>query len=119
MSAESVAQSLKKPKRTAEGWKACCAAHDDRNPSLSISDTDDGKILVKCHAGCSQDAVIESLKRLGAWPTSNECPKEKSKRRIVATYDYTDENGTLLYQVVRYDPKDFRQRRPDLERRRA
>jgi hypothetical protein len=41
----------------------------------------------------------------------------KSDRRhmpcIVATYDYTDEKGNLLFQVVRYDPKDFRQRRPD------
>jgi hypothetical protein len=34
-------------------------------------------------------------------------------RRIVATYDYVDENGKLLFQVVRYDPKGFRQRRPD------
>jgi hypothetical protein len=34
-------------------------------------------------------------------------------RRIVATYDYRDERGDLLSQVVRYDPKDFRQRRPD------
>ena len=34
--------------------------------------------------------------------------------KIVATYDYTDANGgALLYQVVRYEPKDFRQRRPD------
>ena len=33
--------------------------------------------------------------------------------KIVATYDYTDLDGTLLYQAVRYDPKDFRQRRPD------
>jgi hypothetical protein len=32
---------------------------------------------------------------------------------IVATYDYRDGNGVLLYQVVRYAPKDFRQRRPD------
>ena len=32
---------------------------------------------------------------------------------IVATYDYRDESGTLLFQVVRFDPKDFRQRRPD------
>src|SRR5436189_130430 len=32
---------------------------------------------------------------------------------IVATYDYTDERGTLLYQNVRYEPKDFRMRRPD------
>jgi hypothetical protein len=35
------------------------------------------------------------------------------RRRIVATYDYLDENGILLFQVCRFDPKDFRQRRPD------
>jgi hypothetical protein len=35
------------------------------------------------------------------------------KRKIVAEYNYTDESRSLLYQVVRYDPKDFRQRRPD------
>jgi hypothetical protein len=34
---------------------------------------------------------------------------------IVATYDYHDEDGKLLYQVVRFDPKDFRQRRRDAE----
>ncbi|BCK77367.1 phage/plasmid primase P4 [Acetobacter aceti NRIC 0242] len=34
-------------------------------------------------------------------------------RRIVATYDYRDEKGALLYQVLRYEPKDFRQRRAD------
>ena len=39
--------------------------------------------------------------------------QEKPQKRIVATYDYTDAAGTLLYQVVRYEPKDFRQRRPD------
>ncbi len=32
--------------------------------------------------------------------------------RIVATYDYTDEHGELLFQVVRFEPKDFRQRKP-------
>jgi len=36
-----------------------------------------------------------------------------NSKRIVATYPYVDENGKLLYEVVRYDPKDFRQRRPD------
>jgi len=34
-------------------------------------------------------------------------------RKIVATYDYQDESGTLLFQSVRYEPKDFTQRRPD------
>src|ERR1019366_2757353 len=33
--------------------------------------------------------------------------------KIAKTYDYTDETGVLIYQVVRYEPKEFRQRRPD------
>ncbi|MGH7070698.1 MAG: phage/plasmid primase, P4 family [Acetobacteraceae bacterium] len=37
----------------------------------------------------------------------------ETERRIVATYDYRDASGTLLSQVVRFEPKDFRQRRPD------
>jgi RecA-family ATPase len=36
-----------------------------------------------------------------------------AKARIVETYRYIDDNGAFLYEVVRYDPKDFRQRRPD------
>ena len=34
-------------------------------------------------------------------------------KRIVAKYDYTDAAGALLYQVLRLEPKSFRQRRPD------
>ena len=37
----------------------------------------------------------------------------QQRRRILATYDYRDEAGELVFQVVRYEPKDFRQRRPD------
>ena len=37
----------------------------------------------------------------------------QTDRKIIATYDYRDDAGTLLYQVVRYEPKDFSQRRPD------
>ena len=39
----------------------------------------------------------------------------KPKGRIVAKYDYIDSDGTLLYQVLRLEPKSFRQRRPDGE----
>jgi hypothetical protein len=42
-----------------------------------------------------------------------EQPATPSNFNIVATYDYADADGTLLYQVLRLDPKDFRQRRPD------
>lgn len=34
-------------------------------------------------------------------------------KNIIATYDYKDESGKLLYQMVRYEPRNFRQRRPD------
>src|SRR5262249_58204147 len=37
----------------------------------------------------------------------------KPRGNIVATYDYRDDTGALLYQVVRLEPKDFRQRQPD------
>ena len=40
-------------------------------------------------------------------------PKNKAPLKIVATYDYRDETGNLLFQVCRLDPKDFRQRCPD------
>ena len=34
-------------------------------------------------------------------------------KRIVKIYDYTDEQGELLFEAIRYAPKAFRQRRPD------
>jgi hypothetical protein len=40
-------------------------------------------------------------------------PTSESGKKIVKTYDYTDESGSLIFQVVRFEPKDFRQRRPD------
>jgi Toprim domain len=49
------------------GWIACCPAHDDREPSLSISDSDNGKVLICCHAGCDQAQVIAELRLLGLW----------------------------------------------------
>lgn len=35
------------------------------------------------------------------------------KAAPLAVYDYCDENGTLLFQVLRYPGKEFRQRRPN------
>ncbi len=43
------------------GWMCTCPAHDDRNPSLSVRDGEDGSVLLKCHAGCSNESVVASL----------------------------------------------------------
>lgn len=42
-------------------WMACCPAHDDKSPSLSIKATDEGKILLYCFAGCSTQDIVDSL----------------------------------------------------------
>jgi hypothetical protein len=104
---------------------ARCPAHEDRDPSLSVTDKG-GKLLVKCHAGCTQDAVVSALKRLGHWPdgeppidlgaavsANGKAPPRDAPTRIVETYDYHDEHGELLYQVVRKEPKSFPGRRPN------
>jgi 5S rRNA maturation endonuclease (ribonuclease M5)/energy-coupling factor transporter ATP-binding protein EcfA2 len=44
---------------------------------------------------------------------SEQIFQKSNPRQIVATYDYTDESGKLLFQSVRFIPKDFRQRQPD------
>lgn len=42
--------------------KAQCPAHDDINPSLSITAIE-GRVLICCHAGCTCDAIVTSLGR--------------------------------------------------------
>lgn len=86
-----------------------CPCHDDRQASLSI-DAKDGKLLVHCHAGCDQSDVIAALKQRGLWPSGNG---RQVKPAIVATYNYVDAEGQVIFQAVRMYPKKFFQRRPD------
>lgn len=51
-------------------WKggrgtACCPAHDDRRPSLSLTDGTDGRLLLHCHAGCSFADIQAALRGRG------------------------------------------------------
>ena len=105
--------------RSGKGWTARCPAHDDQNPSLSISEGDDGRVLLTCHTGCTLHAIcaalgltVADLFRLDP-AAAPRAKRQRAERREVATYDYRDEHGTILFQVVRYEPKGFRQRRPD------
>jgi hypothetical protein len=67
--AQQLAQALS-GRKAGSGYVARCPAHDDRNPSLSICDSNDGKVLVRCHAGCGQGQVIASLRTRGLWNDS-------------------------------------------------
>jgi putative DNA primase/helicase len=119
---------LPEAKPAGNGWSARCPAHEDRRASLSIAEGDDGRALVKCHAGCKADAICTAvgLRVLDLMPTADTLlalskPKSNTKPRIVAQYDYRDEAGNVLSQAVRYEPKDFSaaaarwQRRLDVE----
>lgn len=53
---------LGKVKPTGPGkYKACCPAHGDRNPSLTIRETDDGTVLIRCWAGCGAAEVMQAV----------------------------------------------------------
>ena len=49
---------LNKVRRSGSGWTAVCPAHDDKTPSLSVSQGDDGRWLLKCFAGCDLDHIL-------------------------------------------------------------
>ena len=103
-SAKHIANALTKASQSGDNWNCCCPAHDDENPSLSVSEGENDIILVKCHAGCSQEEIIEELKELGLWPPGG---------RACTTYDYVDANRNLLHLAIRYRNKEFKQIRPD------
>lgn len=103
--------SLDKVKPTGErSYAACCPAHDDHNPSLSISETTEGRILVHCHAGCTTASVLKAMNLAFA---DLEPPNSAGSSTAAIYYDYRNADGNLVHQTVRYPDKKFRQRRPD------
>jgi hypothetical protein len=98
--------------RSGSGWSMPCPAHDDSTPSLSVSEGREGRVVIICHAGCELGAVLVAA-NLDWNDLFGEESQHNGRAEIVGTYDYVDEDGQLLFQVVRYAPKTFRQRRPD------
>ena len=58
---ETVLACLKGVRKSLRGWVACCPAHYDREPSLSIGLGEEGQILLNCFAGCSLDRIVEAM----------------------------------------------------------
>ena len=89
-----------------------CPAHDDHHPSLDIAAAADGSALVVCRShGCS---YLDILKALGVESRAdNGSWTPEGPGTAVAHYPYQDEEGQLLYEVVKTLTKAFPQRRPD------
>ena len=111
-------------------WKCRCPAHKDLKASLAIRVSDDGKLLIHCHAGCTAGNNPKPV--LDAWgvgwnvlfPDEPEPAAANGHAPVTATrssrpkgepeaiYNYLNETGGLLFQVCRFPGKQFRQRRP-------
>jgi len=113
MTASEFASRIQQAKQKGAKWSGLCPAHTDSDPSLGWWDGAK-KIVFSCGAGCTRAAILAALhlSEKEMWLEPREEPKSTMKK-TAATYDYKDSDGTLLYQSIRYAPKDFRQRRPD------
>ncbi|MFC2024316.1 AAA family ATPase [Chloroflexota bacterium] len=98
-------------KNGSNSWLALCPNHDDHNQSLSIT-LKDGRILLYCHAGCLTETVVERMGLTMSDLSPNDPKTKPEQREIEVVYQYTDANGKL-FEVVRFKPKAFAQRRPD------
>lgn len=77
----------------ANKWKACCPAHDDRHPSLAISEVSDGTVLLRCWSGCSTEKVVAAmgLEMRDLFPRVKQPRRWPSKRAI--------EHEQMVYRV--------------------
>ena len=98
--------------KTPTGAVVRCPAHADGRPSLSVSDGSD-RLLLKCFAGCTSEDICGAME-IGLADLFYEqregrqgAPVAQQPRRLVATYDYADERGTVLYRKLRFEPKTF------------
>lgn len=98
--------------------QALCCFHEDTNPSLSLNHSNGS---FRCFACDTKGSLFDFyMKKHGVdFKTAINDLSERAgivsepQRKIVKVYDYVDKEGSLLFQVCRYEPKDFRQRRPD------
>lgn len=79
-----IAESCGGATRNSEGFVCRCPAHDDQTASLSVRQSVEGKLLVKCFAGCDQREVIDALKRLGLWPGTDRNGARKREAAMAA-----------------------------------
>jgi replicative DNA helicase len=93
-----VLEALPRAHRRGDDWSACCPSHDDKNPSLTWTTGTDGRVLMNCHAGCTNEAIVESMDRTMAdlfEPSSNgHAPAAKPvDRRPTRKWTATDTAG--------------------------
>ena len=108
-------------RKTANGFDVCCPVHGDTRPSLSIATGTTQPVVMDCKAKCATEDI---LAKIGLTWEDLCNPQERQDRgewtpfgEAIAVYDYVDETGRLLFQVLRTAGKQFPQRVPDATRK--
>ncbi|MBN1631069.1 MAG: AAA family ATPase [Thermoleophilia bacterium] len=100
-------------KKSGQGYMARCPAHEDRRQSLSVSEGNDGRVLLCCHAGCETETILAALglESRDLFAEGREAGGDGDAWTphgpAVATYTYTDEEGRHLFTVCRTADKKF------------
>jgi hypothetical protein len=113
-------------RKNGAGWRARCPAHEDKSPSLDITEKN-GLTLFICRAGCTQDSVLDALKVRGLWAEQKTNgtngyrhgasiqPPDRHPELGAPDhrYEYTTSEGLTLAYVYRWDktadrPKEIR-----------
>lgn len=100
----------KPAKPSGEGHSAHCPAHEDGDPSLTISEGTDGTLLLYCHANCKFSEICAALniEQSDLFPAKDRQPTYSSYPSGTKVYPYKDEQGNLLFKKLRLPGKDFR-----------
>jgi hypothetical protein len=109
-------------RKSGGSWMVQCPAHEDAQASLHIARGTTHPVVLTCHAGCERDDILKAVGL--TWddlcaPRGQQPPQGEWTPRgpASAIYDYTDEHGKLLFQVLRTVDKGFSQRVPDPSRK--
>lgn len=111
---EHVLSQLKGVKEQGNGYIACCPAHDDQIPSLSIREADGGELLLRCHAGCKFEDIIAALSGATTSATSRKNEGFQNYSEAISflarrngpptkVYTYHDKKGQEVVKVLRWD----------------
>jgi len=123
MSAQELATTLGNAKKVGNGYLASCPVpshgqgNGDKHPSLSITESSDGNYLFKCHGGCDQHTVFNTIKDMGLLPAlpQQDRPEYLSSIKPLPyiqtptfqqEWHYTDEDGVSLFVKQRFKTND-------------
>lgn len=91
------------PRPAGAGWSCRCPAHDDKAPSLSISEGNDGRALAHCHAGCTPDSVLAAIGMKAADlfpPRDSAPPKPAARSKPTQTFPTADAAVAALSRTL-------------------